>query len=415
MFKIIPLIKSEDSYKRIKSEFNFVDFEEQITSLENLQEKMVICDYDIAIVDIRISWYEEALNLLKKSEICIVLFKGDFQDLANKLNDAINEVKIKISKLEENKGLNKKSETEIKYVYLDRPSTKNEPKIEIKEVEKIVEKIIEVEKPIIIEKEVEREVEIEVIDTATIAVVSSCSNGKSFITWNIAHGFASRGYNTSVINLDKGYSANIYYSIDKEEESALKHVSKVKNFNKILDKAYYVNENLRIFTSELCSEEELNNEEFLKILNLVQADSQITIIDCKSEINDLVKSAISYSSSILFIFDNDNMHYNLNERMLKKINGIFNPQKTIVVLNNMFYEGSELKNTIRFIKDMKLNFKDIVTIKNCGAAATDMMFTNTCPYISSKDEKFKNDMDELMNSLKSKGKKKTLFQKLFRK
>lgn len=415
MLKIMPLIKSKDSYNRIKSDFDFIDFEEQITSLESLQENIVICDYDIAIIDIKIPYYEEALNLLIKNEIPIVLFKGNFKELSDQLNHTIDEIKSNISKVNEEKNLNEKKETKIKYVYLERPYYENEPKIEIKEVEKIVEKIVEVEKPIIIEKEIEREIEREVIDTATIAVISNCSNGKSFITWNMAHGFASRGYNTSVINLDRGYSANIYYSIDKEEESALKHASKIKNYNKFLEKAYHIKKNLKIFTNELCSEEELDNEEFLKILNLVQATSQITIIDCKSEINNLLKSAISYSSVVLFIFDNDNMHYNLNKKMLEKINDVFNPEKTIVVINNVFYEGTELKNTINFIKNMKLNFKDIVTIKNCGKYAVDMMFTDTCPYLSSEDEWFKSDIDDLMKVLKSKGKKKTLFQRLFKK
>lgn len=408
---LISIVKNEDSYNRIKSEFDFIDFEEQITSLESLQEKIALCEYDIAILDTKIQWYEEALNLLNKTNTEIVLFNGNFDFLKNELNEVIEEIEIN-NKQEE--IIN--NEPEIKYVYLDSKSEPNEvteTKIEVKEVEKIVEKIVEIEKPVIIEKEVQKEVQIEVINNATIAVMSNCSNGKSFVAWNVAHGFANRGYNTSVINLDRGYSANIYYSIDKEEDRALKNVSKLKNFNKVLDKAYYVNENLRIFTNELCSGEELNNEEFLKILNLVQADSQVTIIDCKSELNDLLKTAISYSSSILFIFDNDNMHYNLNKKMLKEIDDVFNPQKTIVVLNNVFPESMEIKNTIRFIKDLKLNFKDIVTIKNCGATATDMMFTDTCPYITSKNEEFKSDMDELMNSLKAKGKKRTLFQKLF--
>jgi len=385
-------MRSKDTYNKIKLFFNFVDFEEYITSLEDLKEKVAICDYDIAILDTKIWWDEEGIKILNENDIPTILFNENLEELSEKLNESIENIQAEELRIEEE--LNKK---------------------EIIEVEKIVEKIIEVEKPIIIEKEVQKEIEIEVINNANIAVISNCSNGKSFITWNIAHGFANRGYNTSILNLDRGYSANIYYSIDEEEERALRNISKLKNFNKILHKAYYVNENLRIFTNELCSKEELNNEEFLKISNLVQANSDITIIDCKSEINDLLKSAISYSSTVLFIFDNDNMHYNLNLKMLEEISDVFNPQKIIVVLNNVFYEGAELKNTIKFIKNMGLDFRDIVTIGNCGADATDMMFTDTCPYISSKNEKFKNDMDRLMDSLKAKSKKKTIFQKLFKK
>lgn len=267
----------------------------------------------------------------------------------------------------------------------------------------------ELDSPIVIEKEIEREVRVEVISNSTIAVISNGSTGKSFVTWNLAHCFADRNYNTSVINLDRGYSANIFYGIDRSEDSALKNIDKCKNILDILKKAYIVKENLKIFTNELCSKEELNNDQFIKVLDLVQANSDITLIDCKPGMKDVLKTAITYSNTILFIFDIDNMHFNLNLDLLKDIESILNTKKTIIVVNNVFTDSDEVKHTKELIEEINKEFKDIIFIKNAGAAAYDSMFTCSCPYFESDDKEFKQNIDTLLDAMKAKEKKKKSF------
>lgn len=392
---IITVLKNKESYNRIKSDFPEVDFEERIDKLEELQEK-IINNYDVAILDMNVDYKDIALELFSKNKIPVIFFNGNFSVLNNELLETIEEITQNYKKEIENK----EEEEKVKYIYVDN----KEKEIEIKEVEKIVEKIVEVEKPVVIEKEKIIEKKVEVVNNSTIVIVSGCTTGKSFLTWNLAYAFSERKYKTSVVNLDKHYSANMYFGIE-DEYAALKNINNIKDFNGILEKSYYINDELRIITDEICSEQEVDNDKFLKLLNLVQSDSDITIIDCKSNVDENMKIALSYASSVLVVCDTDKMHYKENLNMLDKIKDVLNTNKTILVINNIFNESD-----INFIEIGK-NFKDIVTISNCGADATNMMSSNTCPYISSND-KFKSDFENLLSSLQArKSKKKKSFLK----
>jgi len=82
MINLVFCIKSKESFKRItntlKIDDNF-ELEDFTSSLETLQENIIIKQYDIAIVDEKLTWQDAALDLLNKKGIKIVLFKGDFK------------------------------------------------------------------------------------------------------------------------------------------------------------------------------------------------------------------------------------------------------------------------------------------------------------------------------------------------
>ena len=82
MINLVFCIKSKESFKRItntlKIDDNF-ELEDFTSSLETLQENIIIKQYDIAIVDEKLTWQDTALDLLNKKGIKIVLFKGDFK------------------------------------------------------------------------------------------------------------------------------------------------------------------------------------------------------------------------------------------------------------------------------------------------------------------------------------------------
>ena len=82
MINLVFCIKSKESFKRItntlKIDDNF-ELEDFTASLETLQENIIIKQYDIAIVDEKLTWQDAALDLLNKKGIKIVLFKGDFK------------------------------------------------------------------------------------------------------------------------------------------------------------------------------------------------------------------------------------------------------------------------------------------------------------------------------------------------
>src|SRR5450830_2160097 len=82
MINLVFCIKSRESFKRItntlKIDNNF-ELEDFTPNLETLQENIIIKDYDVAIVDEKLTWQDAALDLLNKKSVKIVLFKGDFK------------------------------------------------------------------------------------------------------------------------------------------------------------------------------------------------------------------------------------------------------------------------------------------------------------------------------------------------
>ena len=82
MINLVFCIKSRESFKRItntlKIDNNF-ELEDFTPNLETLQENIIIKDYDVAIVDEKLTWQDSALDLLNKKSVKIVLFKGDFK------------------------------------------------------------------------------------------------------------------------------------------------------------------------------------------------------------------------------------------------------------------------------------------------------------------------------------------------
>lgn len=89
MIKVLCLMKSKDSYIRIKQGSHDVDFEQYIDSLEMLQERIVFSEYDVAIIDEKLWWKEEAESLIKKRGIELIAFSGNFEDVLKELEDYI--------------------------------------------------------------------------------------------------------------------------------------------------------------------------------------------------------------------------------------------------------------------------------------------------------------------------------------
>lgn len=267
-------------------------------------------------------------------------------------------------------------------------------------------KVIKKEVVKIVEKEVEKKVEI--INTSIITVLSGAPTGKTFLTWNLAHCFANRNYKVSVINLDRGYSANIFFGVPEGEQAFRGITNEDEITEDILNKGYRLNNNLEIFTGELCTDNKISVQQFLKLLNIVQSQSDITIIDFSENVNEVLEVAILHSNLNLMVFDIDNMHYHLNLKFLEEIQNL-NFRKTIAVINNAFIESQEVKNTENLINE--IGFNRICTIRN-DRATYDVMHTDSCTYFKTKNKNFKNDIDNLLNTMKSKEKKKSFFKKI---
>lgn len=268
----------------------------------------------------------------------------------------------------------------------------SEPKVIQKE--KIIEKKVQIEKIR----------EIEIMDNSVISFFSSAPTGKSFLSWNLAHALSERGYETALINVDKGYSANSFFNIDEDELEV--------ECNPIL-KEFVLKENLKVYTGPILSEEKISNDEFNELLNSLRINNDIVIVDTHSDVDENTLIALKYSTINVFIFDLDNMHNQFNLNLIDKLNGYINFKKTIAVINNVYKGSKELEYIKEFINKISKDFKDVIIIENSGAKTFDYIHTNTCNYIEDKD-KFGGDFEKLLNALKAKRKRKGIIEKIFK-
>lgn len=247
-------------------------------------------------------------------------------------------------------------------------------------------------------------IEVELINNAVIAVYSNCSSGKSVVSWILAYCLKDRNYKTAVINLDKGYSANIYYPISSENNN------EVMDMNSLLQNeelGYKVDKDLSVICGSLGSKMDFQPDQFLKILNAARIKNNITIVDCKSELNDLTKIALQQSTIDLLVYDNDINHCSLNNQMIQDLGAEFNPEKTIMVINNAAIESKSYKEILSYLEDSGMNFRDIVSIRSVGGQIFDLIDKNKLPYLSkSVDDNFKKDIDNLLLAIKSRDYKK---------
>lgn len=405
-YKVFLAVGSEEIEKKISkiSDIEIVDTEDDLVTLQNLIEYL---DVKYLII-----------NRLLDNGNSVLL---DVAKKAREKNIKIILLMDNLESFEEKKLIGALVNYEV-YSYLDISNFQEEQLMEVlknypKEFSfdllskpKVVEKIVEV--PKIITKEVT--ITKEVLSNATISLISNCSTGKSFIAWNLAYCFSKMGYKTSVLNLDRAYSANIFYGIDNGVDGALKNISSRQNIYDFINDAYVINKNLKVITNNLCSKEEIPNDCFLKVLNTVRSKSDITIIDLKSRMDDNLRTALAYSNIILFVFDIDYMHFSLNIELLNEICNEINFKRTIAVLNNVFPGSKEIKNIESYIRKIDKDLKNIVSIRNCGSVAYDTMFTGTCPYFETENDGFKKDIDNLMERMSAR-KEETFLDKLLKK
>ncbi len=238
-----------------------------------------------------------------------------------------------------------------------------------------------------------------------ISIYSAHVTGKSHTAWNLAYCLSKLNYKTSVINIDKGYSANIYYGIDEAYHGLLEYTIKNDSYDRIINSCYK-RKNLNIVTGRLGNEDSISSDELSKLLYQVRAKSDITVIDTSSEISSTTISAIKSSSVDLLVFDSDLAHFHSNKQVIKHMGNDFIPEKTIAVINNSVKGSESYKYIYNQIKKMKMDFKAVLPISSCGSVSCDVMHTDKVPYqiVHSRSNGFCGDMDKLLTTLNLKQK-----------
>lgn len=236
------------------------------------------------------------------------------------------------------------------------------------------------------------------IDSAVIAIYSNSSNGKSHFAWNMAVALTQRGYRTTLINIDRGFSANIYFGIEEIYHDLLDYLTANQNHKAIMDSCC-IKGNLHIVSGKPGSDVILQSEDFLKLLYFARAQSDIVIIDTYTGLNETTLQAINNSSVDFLLFDSDLMHFHMNKIMLKEQSNWFMEKKTFAVINNCNTGSEAYKYIYKQLSKLGIHFKGIFPLSSCGTQGCDLMCTGKTPYQASPKSSFSMDLDKILAAI----------------
>lgn len=179
--KVIGVLKSEQSYKRLRFQMqdSDIEWETYISDIDDLKAKLSVSTYDFAIVGESLWWSEEAIELFHRVNINILMFNGNYEDITNQLLALLPNT--------------------IEEVYEDVH------KEDIAEQEEDDRQIRYIEKPVYINKEIEVKVPVYKqlytnVPQQVISIVNlSKRAGSTFVTLNLAKAFSKEKIFTSVI------------------------------------------------------------------------------------------------------------------------------------------------------------------------------------------------------------------------
>ncbi|MDF2522048.1 MAG: hypothetical protein K0R84_2676 [Clostridia bacterium] len=238
------------------------------------------------------------------------------------------------------------------------------------------------------------------LDSAVITVYSNSSNGKSHLAWNLAEELSERGYKTTLINLDRGYSANIYFGIPDIYYDLLEYLVSEERHRDIIDSCYKKG-SLNVVTGRLGSETSIKEVDFLKLFYFIRSKSNVVIIDTCTGLNEITLQAINNSNIDFLIFDTDLMHFHMNKQMIQQLDSNFIAEKTYAIINNCTSVSESYKYIYKQINKLNEKFKGILPLSSCGSLSCDLMHTGRTPYsvLNNLNNGFKNDMNNILKTI----------------
>lgn len=178
--KVIGLLKSEESYKRLRFQLqdSDIDWETHLNDIDDLKARLSVTTYELAIIGESLWWSEDARELFNRVNIKILMFNGNYEDITNQVLELV-------PKTVDEDIHEEAIETKVT-IEDDRP-------------------IRYIEKPVYINKEVEVKVPVYKqlytnVPQQVISIVNlSKRAGSTFLTLNLARGFSKEKIFTSVI------------------------------------------------------------------------------------------------------------------------------------------------------------------------------------------------------------------------
>lgn len=283
MRHFICCMKSIDSYKRIVNCLtDNIEWEEYLTEIDQVQAKIAFINYDLAIIDEKLWWKDEAIDLFTKKSSEIIIFRGNFEDTINEIQEKNKKLELQSTKEEiENKKEDEKKESQIKYVYINTPPNNNQDKSTKK-----LDKSGQI-------KEIEKKIPVYVSDIPkdykkVVAVTGIENTGKSLICLLTASMISAESNKVAILDFTNNHDLKNYFIVtDEEKKEYIEGKKPIK-----------VNKNFYIYSDYLINDK-------VKILSELKQKYSAVIIDCGSEID---KGIIGYIDTIYYVSDIDISH-----------------------------------------------------------------------------------------------------------
>jgi len=288
MENVICCLNIKESYARITNHFKghpYIGFEEFIGDIDEVKNKSLYKKWQLAVVDRKLPWFNEAVKFFKKNEIDIIYFDDDYSEVISSIGRMVPEPAEDNTDAddEEIKGnLNK----DYKIKYIEKPTTK------------VVEKKIytSLEKKLII-----------------VCGLSRCA-GSTTVTLSLAKYLSNLGIQPSVIEPPLSSPAifnwiGIENMLDRSEKdsssSFYSYPHEISNGNRIKGKAEYVSSGILWIVID-DRKEEIKGWDYDKMLKLtyVSGTTPITLIDVGGSIfHESVRPLLSIVDQVLVVID----------------------------------------------------------------------------------------------------------------
>ncbi|MGL5381756.1 hypothetical protein [Clostridium sp.] len=292
-------LKSKMSFEKLKCSFadSTVTY---IESIDVLRDSILYNEYDLAIVDEKIDYKDEAIQLFKKKQIKGLIFRGDFKEIEEKVKPFLE--------LQEGKKVDNQDKQEEGSV-------------------KVVNREVEVIKEVPVIQEIIKEKEVEVIKERYSSIASKsigiinlndCA-GSTFIALNLAKMISEHEIITTLMQTHKG---KLYESLELDKQ--------IKDFYSFHHGIY---EGKRVETNRSNTYKNIsfivpNNSydipewhynHMLKLLYSPVKNSLISIIDIGSEIENIyAREILNELDMIIGVVDPENL--NVSIEVLRDLN-----------------------------------------------------------------------------------------------
>src|SRR5680860_262753 len=372
MINLVFCIKSRESFKRItntlKIDNNF-ELEDFTPNLETLQENIIIKDYDIAIVDEKLTWQDSALDLLNKKSVKIILFKGDFKKTITDIYSKIPKDKNSPEKTQKESRSQSTGDYPDKQYYI-----KNEPPLLTKEpstAKNIIYKALE----------------------NKLIVIGGLSKGagSTFLSVNLAKAFTDLKIRTSIIEppLDDPYLF-YYLGIDKAisikcvENNFYSYPHAIDNGQKIIkNMGTIIDDVIWIMPSPF--ENKIESWDHIKMIMLLDAarKSPISIIDVGTNYeHDSIESTLTGADMFLMVINPLPSELNKNRASIERLIKLKKEGLPIEFIINHHTPATTRKTLSEYFKTTPLTFVPSIETRYIQECAHNYKIPLTHPQIS---------------------------------